>query len=288
MPRSLISLGANLGNVLETMRSAGRLLCDEFGASALSFSHLYRTPAVGGPDGQSDFLNAVVSLESRLSCWEIWEAIQRVETELGRQRMHRWEARRIDIDLLLHHAEKVWTPHLKVPHPRMCMRTFVLEPAIEVAADAIDPVTQWSLRQLSEHVRREVQVPILAVCNTQTLASAIDTALHATGDAESNLILVEHCDRPEALIHLQRTTRMKLLVVCVETPDPETIQWEDYSNPWATALGLTPNATGLALGGPRYLLPANDLRWTLHELLSAQRAMSCPILRTDQGFQAFL
>lgn len=284
MPRSLISLGANLGNVMETMRSAGRLLCDEFGGSALAFSHLYRTPAVGGPDGQSDFLNAVVTLESPLSCWEIWAAIQRVEAELGRQRMHRWEARRIDIDLLLHRDEKIWTPHLKVPHPRMCMRTFVLEPAIEVASDAIDPVTQWPLMHLAEHVRREVELPIVAVCNTRTLAAAIEAAMRERGDAESIRIHVEHCERPEALLALQRTSRMKLLVVCVETPDPETIQWEDYSNPWATALGLTPQASAFDLAGPRYLLPANDLRWTLHELISAHRAMSCPITRTDQGF----
>ena len=46
----------------------------------------------------------------------------------------------------------VWTPHFKVPHPRMCMRTFVLIPANEVAPDLIDPVTGWSIGHLRKHL----------------------------------------------------------------------------------------------------------------------------------------
>ena len=75
MPRTLISLGANLGNVRETMQAAKRLLSDSFGSSNLVLSQLVRTPPVGGPDGQGDFLNAVAAIQTDRSVWEVWETI---------------------------------------------------------------------------------------------------------------------------------------------------------------------------------------------------------------------
>ena len=56
MPSSLISLGANLGNTLETMRAAARLVRDLFDESEIQFSSILKTPPVGGPGGQGDFL----------------------------------------------------------------------------------------------------------------------------------------------------------------------------------------------------------------------------------------
>lgn len=286
MPRSLISLGANLGNVVETMRAAGRLLREEFSDARVAFSRLYRTPPVGGPSGQSDFLNAVGVIESQRSCWEIWEAIKRVESELGRQRQHRWEARRIDIDLLLHHSERVWTPHLKVPHPRMCMRSFVLVPATEIAADMVDPVTGWTLQKLRNHIEGPAQRPLSIVCNTQPLQQRIASAMETTA-ADLPLLAdrILHCSAPRALVDSLTGTDATLSVVCVETPDPETIQWEDYSAPWAAAMGLSSSENASPHGGssyaplcgPRYLLPANDVPWALHELSAAFHAMRCPI-----------
>jgi 2-amino-4-hydroxy-6-hydroxymethyldihydropteridine diphosphokinase len=64
MPSSLISLGANLGNVQEAMHAARRMLADSFGQQNVRISHIYRTPPVGGPAGQSDFLNAVAAIET--------------------------------------------------------------------------------------------------------------------------------------------------------------------------------------------------------------------------------
>jgi 2-amino-4-hydroxy-6-hydroxymethyldihydropteridine diphosphokinase len=279
--RSLISLGANLGSVLETMRSAGRLLEEEFADGHLTFSHLYRTPPIGGPTGQSDFLNAVVALDSQKSCWEIWDSIKRVESELGRQRQHRWEARRIDIDLLLNHSEKVWTPHLKVPHPRMCMRSFVLIPASEIASELIDPVTGWTISQLRNHLLVQPPLDLLVVCNTGSLKSRIEEALHVTSTTRSFQAAVEHCPEPNHLSHLSKMTGAKLLIMCVETPDPETIQWEDFSAPWAQAMGLTTTHGLPSMIGPRYLLPGNDLSWAIHEFSAAAHAMTCPILSTE-------
>lgn len=291
MPRSLISLGANLGNVHETMLSASRLLRDEFTSAALIFSPLYKTPAVGGPIGQSDFLNAVVSIESDLSCWQVWNAIKKIENELGRQRLHRWEARRIDIDLILHHGQRIWTPHLKVPHPRMCMRTFVLTPALSIVPDEVDPVTQSTIRELTAALYNPNPEPILVICNSDALADKIQRGLVQETSHEAQVkqehagrFTVLSCKSPTKLGTIDHEGASSLKIVCVETPDPESIQWEDYSFPWAQAMGLTPKNPANSLAGPRYLLPANDLPWALHEIHAAANALSCPVTRTDLTF----
>jgi len=309
MPSSLISLGANLGNVLETMRSAGRLIREAFPDTTPSFSRIYRTPPVGGPTGQGDFLNAMARVEHNLSVWQVWKTIQRIESDLGRQRNQRWESRRIDIDLILHESTCLWTPHLKIPHPRMCMRSFVLQPAFEIAPDLVDPVSQWSIEKLACHLSEILSNPsrpVLAIgCNSIQLTEGIRKLLRESTEPRSNAITITHTPSPEQWIesvdtHSRSQTitnaaeqRADLRIACVETPDPESIQWEDYSAPWAMMLGLqlahrdsthTPQTTQLPVPGPRYLLPGNDLSWAVHEILAASQAMRCPIEPTDYAW----
>ncbi len=154
MSKSLISLGANLGNPRQLIQLAGKMILDRFGSSNVAFSQLYRTPAVGGPSGQDDFYNAVATIDSNKSAFEIWRSLHEIEQLLGRRRRDRWEARRIDLDVLLHDHERHWTPTLKIPHPRMLMRTFVLEPACEIAGDWIEPVTGQSIAHLSQRLQQ--------------------------------------------------------------------------------------------------------------------------------------
>lgn len=151
MHRCLISLGANLGDSASAMREAIAAL--KRGFESVEVSRVYRTPAVGGPGGQDAFLNAVAAVRTRQEVWQAWNTIRDIEREMGRQRQHRWEARRIDLDILLHGESRIWTTDLKVPHPRMCMRKFVLEPAVEVAGDWLDPVSLWTISQLAENLR---------------------------------------------------------------------------------------------------------------------------------------
>lgn len=290
MPRSLISLGANLGDTYETMLAASRMLQEQFGASNIRFSRLYRTPPVGGPGGQSEFLNAVALIDSDHSVWRLWETVKRVETALGRQRQHRWEARRIDMDILLHDHDRIWTPHLKVPHPRMCMRTFVLTPATEIAPQVIDPVTQWSIAALARHLDSSAGSPIIVYCNSEPTTDQLEAyaseRLQGSGhESESSDVHFHFLDRPESAVECDKNKVARLHIFAVQTPDPETIQWEDFSYPWARALGLVPGVTpNTAFSGPRYLMPANDLVWADHEIIAAQSAMRCPVVALDLPF----
>lgn len=308
MPSSLISLGANLGNVLETMRSAGRLIREAFQDDAsVTFSRIFRTPPVGGPTGQGEFLNAMVRVDHSRSLWDVWNTIQKIETDLGRQRNQRWESRRIDIDLILHDSVRLWTPHLKIPHPRMCMRSFVLQPALEIASDFIDPVSQWSIRQLAAHLDKLTArgaAPSIAIgCNSVFVHEGLQKAFVELPQGLRNSITLKTTTHPSDWIMEMRTIgdesnqhpmrSVDLRIACVKTPDPESVQWEDYSTPWAVMLGLQPHTRksnpisgdlSEPIAGPRYLLPGNDLAWAVHEILAAGQAMRCPVEPTESNW----
>ena len=292
MPSSLISLGANLGNVQEAMQAARRLLVDSFGQHNVRVSNIYRTPPVGGPSGQGDFLNAVAAIETDLSVWDVWESIKKIETTLGRQRQLRWEARRIDIDLLLYGDSRVWTPHLKVPHPRMCMRTFVIKPALDVAPNWVETITGWTISQLAEHLHscqnEKAIIRVLAESkgHLAQLRDAFDTT-----EAPSTTIQWGIGDpRKESIDWIEdgqierNQTFVALTIAAVRSPDPDTVLWEDFSSPWVRWMGLassstSPNIARTQWTGPRYLLPIDNLQWAVHEILSAREAMRCEIER---------
>jgi 2-amino-4-hydroxy-6-hydroxymethyldihydropteridine diphosphokinase len=288
MPRTLISLGANLGNVKETMLAAKRMLLEKFPSdSQFVFSHLYRTPPVGGPSGQSDFLNAVVCIEHPCSVWQVWEIVKSIESELGRQRQQRWESRRIDVDVLLHDDLRVWTPHFKVPHPRMCMRSFILKPALEIVPNMLDPVSRMTIEQLYTRIKTRSDTLVITphASLTESLRNAL--AIHSTeGPIRWQTLEIEESMR---LLKTTSSPPPRLTIVAVSTPDPESILWEDYSRNWAIYLGMDESRQSqvgppqahhsqsyLSIG-PRYLLPANDLSWAVHEIHAAVEAMNCNV-----------
>lgn len=290
MPSSLISLGANLGNTLETMRAAARLLRDSFPQAQLRFSSMIKTPPVGGPSGQGDFLNAIVRVDHSLSVWEVWDKIKRIENELGRQRFRRWESRRIDIDLILHGQELVWTPHLKVPHPRMSMRTFVIHPACEVAPELVDPVTQLTIRELSERLQVPQRPTISFGCNNSELLLEIQNQFSQSNSGETRDIKWFDCREPQDWSI--GWPDADLQIACIAVPDPENVQWEDYCLPWAIAMGFAPSLSDQAksgklkpsLLGARYLLPGTQIEWVCHEIQAAMLALRCPIESTGNSW----
>lgn len=136
---ALIGLGSNLGDRRAWLEGAIAALDASPGVRVVRVSSFLETDPVGGPRGQEPYLNAAVAVETTLEPAELLRALQAIENQSGRTRSVRWGERTLDLDLLLFDDRIIQTEELTVPHPRMTVRRFVLEPLSEIAPKAIEP-----------------------------------------------------------------------------------------------------------------------------------------------------
>jgi len=130
-----VALGSNIDDPVSQVLRAFDALGALPGLRLVLRSSLYRSPPLG-PVEQPDFVNAVAGLLTSLEPRALLEALQGLESQLGRSRPAvRWGPRRIDLDLLVHGAARIDEPGLAVPHPGIADRAFVLEPLSEIAPD---------------------------------------------------------------------------------------------------------------------------------------------------------
>ena len=127
-----VAIGSNLGSprerVLEAMQRLGSLSA----ADTLLRSHLYLSRPMG-PQDQPDFVNAAVGLLTQQSPQELLAKLLDIERSMGRNRRERWGPRVIDLDLAWMVDAAVDEPGLKVPHPGVSIRNFVLYPLADIA-----------------------------------------------------------------------------------------------------------------------------------------------------------
>jgi 2-amino-4-hydroxy-6-hydroxymethyldihydropteridine diphosphokinase len=135
-----IALGANLGDREQNLRAALDLLSATPGVRVTRVSSFLENPAVGGPPGSPPFLNAAAELETTLEPRRLLARLLEIEQTLGRRRREKWGPRPIDLDLLLYGDQVIDVPDLKVPHPLMHERRFVLQPLAEIAPRAVHPI----------------------------------------------------------------------------------------------------------------------------------------------------
>jgi 2-amino-4-hydroxy-6-hydroxymethyldihydropteridine diphosphokinase len=147
-----LGLGGNIGDVAEAFIYALRRLQDAEGVTALRASSVYRTPPWGKRD-QPPFLNMAVVVETTLSPPALLALCLDIEQGMGRRRIERWGPRTLDIDILTYGDAVVDEPDLKIPHPHMNERAFVLAPLAEVAPRL--SVAGVEIAKLLERVDRE-------------------------------------------------------------------------------------------------------------------------------------
>jgi 2-amino-4-hydroxy-6-hydroxymethyldihydropteridine diphosphokinase len=138
MARAYIGLGSNLGDSATLVREAIAELNRVPGCRLLKQSSLYRTAPVAAMP-QPDYVNAVAEIETGLTPLAMLSALLALETSHGRKRSVADAPRTLDLDLLLYDDRIIDEPGLRVPHPRMHQRAFVLAPLTEIAPDCHIP-----------------------------------------------------------------------------------------------------------------------------------------------------
>ena len=133
MTRAFVALGSNLGDREETLGSAVAALAAEPGIEVVAVSRFRDTDPVGYVD-QPRFLNGAAELETSLGARELLDRLLAVERRFGRSRegVPAQGPRTLDLDLLLFGDAEIDEPGLRVPHPRMHERGFVLEPLADL------------------------------------------------------------------------------------------------------------------------------------------------------------
>ena len=130
-----IGIGSNLDGPLEQVRRARNALAELPNTRFVGISPLYRNPAIG-PGDQPDYVNAVAAIETRLEPHALMDALQAIEADQGRRRgAVRWQARSVDLDLLVYGDRTIHDQRLTVPHPHIHQRAFVLKPLLYLAPD---------------------------------------------------------------------------------------------------------------------------------------------------------
>jgi len=127
-----VGIGSNLDDPVRQVRSALAELDELPHTRVVKPSSLYRSVPVGH-GAQPDFINAVAQLETGLPAERLLAELQAIEARHGRARSFPNAPRTLDLDVLLYNELALDLPDLKIPHPRMHQRAFVLRPLLEIA-----------------------------------------------------------------------------------------------------------------------------------------------------------
>jgi len=162
--RTAVALGSNLGDRLGNLRAARKAILGLSNVKPpILSSAIYETEPVGCEPGAEKFLNAAVEFDYEGDPANLLEHLIRIEEALGRRRDHpKNVSRTIDIDLLYSGDRKMKDARLQLPHPRMHLRKFVLQPLADIRPDLIFPGEEKTVRQLLAEFKQSGEVVTFA------------------------------------------------------------------------------------------------------------------------------
>ncbi len=147
--QAFIGLGSNLQNPLQQVNDAIAELNELADIQVVQVSRWYRSRALMSDEQravgqtaeeQPDFINGVARVKTRLDAHTLLDQLQAIENTHNRERNIRWDARTLDLDLLLYGDETINSERLQVPHPGIAERNFVLYPLADLDADLVLPM----------------------------------------------------------------------------------------------------------------------------------------------------
>lgn len=136
MNKVYIGLGSNLADPLAQLKSAIEQLSKHSDIANFTCSNLYSSKPVG-PQDQPDYVNAVACFETTLDGIATLDLLQGIEQDHRRVRERHWGPRTLDLDILLFNQDTIELPRLKVPHPFMLERGFVIRPLLDLAPELL-------------------------------------------------------------------------------------------------------------------------------------------------------
>ena len=151
-------MGGNVGDRAQKLRQAMNGIEKSCGR-IIQQSSFYETAAWGKVD-QRDFLNVAIGIETTFEPQELLAALQKIEQQLGRERVEKWGERTIDIDVIFYNGRIVDEANLVIPHPLMAERRFVLEPLNEIVPDIIHPILKKPVKQLLRECTDQLTVAL--------------------------------------------------------------------------------------------------------------------------------
>ncbi|HWP60588.1 MAG TPA: 2-amino-4-hydroxy-6-hydroxymethyldihydropteridine diphosphokinase [Candidatus Acidoferrales bacterium] len=158
--RAYIGIGSNLGkkkeNYLESLDRVAKIP----GTKITKESSLYESEPLG--DSKQWYVNGVIEIETELGPEQLLKRLKNIERQMGRKKVRkRWGARVIDLDILLYDDLKLNRRNLKIPHPELQNRKFVLLPLSEIAPQVVHPVLDATISELLLKVKNDKKVSLM-------------------------------------------------------------------------------------------------------------------------------
>ena len=151
MTKVYLSTGSNLGDRLENLAQAARLLDSKRGIKVLRLSQVYETEPWGYLD-QPAFLNQVVEIATTIPPLRLLRTMKKIEKEGGRKPGFRYGPRVIDVDIIFYGAEVFAEQGLNIPHPQVAQRAFVLVPLAELVGEFVHPALGQSVQTMADQI----------------------------------------------------------------------------------------------------------------------------------------
>ncbi len=148
-----IAVGTNMGSLEENIQQAVERM-EDAGIHISKIATPIHNKAYGKTD-QADFLNTVVEAETDLDPWNLLDALQKIEADMGRVRMEHWGPRIIDLDIIFYGNRIIETERLAVPHSDMKNRDFVLNPLAEIAPDLRHPIEGKTIAEMAKELKNK-------------------------------------------------------------------------------------------------------------------------------------
>jgi 2-amino-4-hydroxy-6-hydroxymethyldihydropteridine diphosphokinase len=158
--RAYIGIGSNLGKKKENYLEALDRIAKIPRTRITKESSLYESEPLG--DSKELYVNGVVEIETELGAEDLLKKLKNIERVMGRKKVRkRWGARVIDLDILLYDDQKLDMRSLKIPHPEIQNRRFVLIPLTEIAPQVVHPVLDATISELLVGVKDNKRVSLM-------------------------------------------------------------------------------------------------------------------------------